>query len=321
MSETAAPGRARTSDRPRNTATQSRVTASASRGTNPVLLRFGRPKPTREIRPSEIHELRMQTLRIQNDIRLEQTKLNRLKARILNKTEAINRTLKQKSNDQSATGHQTTIAQLQRSISGAENTLDQLQKEVEEASLDDRTSIYQELEEELRATYLEYERLQGSLSESKEESRRLEKELMRVDDIASTGHLNDLRESIEQTKMINKGLRSKWYAYQKKMHNMNIERRITENRQKGVILKDTLREASEEYSWDVDRLNKLADVLDAQNEDYQNKVEDLINIIDGQRRRIVEHLMNRGSSTVSGAEGGGGTEAESEVKPQELTTE
>jgi chromosome segregation ATPase len=242
----------------------------------------------------------MQTLRVQTEIKLQRTKLHRLKEKILNKTEAINRTIKQKANDQSATGHKSAIEQLERSITGARNTLEQLGEELEEASYDDRTAIYQELEEELRATYLEYERQGSSLEQEKEESHRLEKELKTVDDIASMNHLNELREHIERVKRVNKGLRTKWQAYQKKMHNMNIEQRITENRQSQRSLNETHREAEEENNRDISRLEKLTAVLNGQNDDYHKRVDELIDIIDRQRRRIVQHLMGHDGSGESG---------------------
>jgi chromosome segregation ATPase len=241
----------------------------------------------------------MQTLRVQTEVKLQQTKLNRLKEKILNKTEAINRTLKQKANDQSATSHQSAIVQLDRSITGARNTLEQLQEELEEASYDDRTAVYQELEEELRATFLEYERQQSDLEHEKDESRRLENELKKVDDIASMSHLNELREHIDRVKKVNTGLRAKWLAYQKKMHNMNIEIRIAENREKGLKSDETIERTTEEYERNQSRLMKLKNVLESQNEDYQKKVDELIDIIDGQRRRIVQHLMGQNASNVS----------------------
>jgi chromosome segregation ATPase len=291
--------RGRISRQSRGTTGQSRISGSMSRVTKEPLPRFGRPKPTREIRPSEIHELRMQTLRVQTEVKLQQTKLNRLKERILNKTEAINRTLKQKANEQSATSHQSAIVQLERSITGARNTLEQLQEDLEEASYDDRTAVYQELEEELRATYLEYERQQSNLEEEKEESRRLEQELKKVDDIASMSHLNELREHIERVKKVNTALRAKWLAYQKKMHNMNIEHRIAENRERRLKSKETNEQTTEEYERNHNRLMKLKNVLESQNDDYQKKVDELIDIIDNQRRRIVQHLMGQDASDVS----------------------
>jgi hypothetical protein len=233
----------------------------------------------------------MKTHRVHTELTLQQTKLNRLKEHIIQKTEAIDRTVKQKAREQSATAHQTAIHQLQRSVVSAENTLDALRLEVEQSSYDDRTAIYQELDEELRASYLEYERLQGDVEAAKAVAQVREEELCKTDAIASPEHLADLREQIERVKVQNRALRAKWRAYQKKMHIMRIEARIAENRQYYVSAAETIKEEAERYSTDVTRLNRLADLLDAQNGEYKGKVDELVGIINWQRRRIVQHLM------------------------------
>jgi chromosome segregation ATPase len=275
------------------TAKRSR-TSQQSRSTTAVsAIRFGRPKPTREIKPSEIHELRMQTLRVQNQIKLQQTQLNRLKEKILAKTEAINRTVKQKSNEQSATGHQSAIDQLQRSIDGAENTLRQLRAELDEAQMDDRTAYYQELEEELKATFLEYERIQRAVQDSKQSAQDWEAQLRDVDRKASVENLGDLRQKVAQVKAVNAALRDKWYAYQLKMHKMNIETRINGNRKKGQKADETLEECQSEHAQDEERVEQLRNELDAEDELYRQNVEELTGIIDDQRRKIVAHLMGK----------------------------
>jgi chromosome segregation ATPase len=285
--------RTRTSQQFRSTTSHSRILNPTSRSTSQIIPHFGRPKPTRDIRPSEIHEFRVSTLRIEGEIKIQQTKFNRLKERILAKNEAINRTLQQKANEQSATVHQTTISQLTRSITSAENTLKQLQEELQSATLDDRTALYQELDEEVRTTYLALEVQQHQLELEKQESDRLEQQLKETDRQASPENLNALREDIERTKALNRALRKKWTAYHEKMHRMNIEIRITANRNKQKTPEETMKEANEEYYSDVERLNALADGLDEQNALYQQNVEELMGIIDGQRRRIVQFLMGR----------------------------
>jgi hypothetical protein len=284
--------RSRTSQS-RAVTSHSRISASASRPSAQSIPHFGKPKPTRDVHPSEIHELRAATLRIENEIKLQQTKFNRLKERILIKTDAIDRALQQKVTDQSATAHQSTIAQLQQTIARAENTVQRLQEELEEAEMDDRTALYQEADEEVRASYLELERVQTATQDAKAEAEALEARLKGVDLMASNGHLNDLREQIAHFKTLNSALRKKWTAYQEKMHRMNVETKITANRNANLKTDVTLPIADAEYNEEVDRLNQLADVLDQQNAEYQQNVDRLIDIIDGQRRMIVKHLMGR----------------------------
>jgi hypothetical protein len=191
------------------------------------------------------------------------------------------------------------IVQLQQSIASAENTLEHLQEEYEETSLDDRVAVYRELDEEVRETFLELERLQAEIQSARDEADRLELQLKETDKEASPEGLNGVREEIERIKGLNRSLRKKWQAYHENMHRMNIETRITANRQAEQKSEETIREADQEYHLDVGRLNELADVLDGRNAEYQRNVEELMNIIDQQRRRIVQHLMGR-TETVPG---------------------
>ena len=78
---------------------RSKISSKARGSTAVASIRFGRPQPTREIKPAQIHEMRMKTLQIQNQTKLQKTQLSRLKDKIVSKTEAINRTVNQKSED------------------------------------------------------------------------------------------------------------------------------------------------------------------------------------------------------------------------------
>lgn len=277
----------------RSEASKRGKTSTKTRGsTAAASIRFGRPQPTREIKPAQIHEMRMKTLQIQNQIKLQRTQLNRLKDKITSKTEAINRTVNQKSEDtESKTIHQVTTVQLQRSIEAAENRLENIQTELEKAQYDDRTACYQEVEEELKVTFLEYDRIQGDITSSRDEARHCEDRLKATDARASQRHITDLELAIDQIKAANAALREKWNAYQIKMHKMNIETRIVKNREEGKNGDVTLKEADKEANAVVRKLEKLDDELAREEAHYHKHVEEIMEIIDNQRRRIVEHLM------------------------------
>ncbi|OHT04719.1 hypothetical protein TRFO_06139 [Tritrichomonas foetus] len=251
----------------------------------------GKPKP-REIKPSQIHELRMQTLQIQNQTKLQRTQLNRLKDKIAAKTDAINKTVsKSAERPESSTIHQTTIPQVQRSIDGAENTLQNLQDELEKAQMDDRTATYQETEEELKVTYLEYDRLQGDIQAAKDDAARTEDRLKAIDARAGNDHATELKTLIEQNRGISRSLREKWKAYQTKILKMEIERKIYDNRTNKRNADQTIKEAEKETKKDKKKLDRLLQKLDKREVHYQKHVEELMEIIDNQRRRIVDHLM------------------------------
>jgi chromosome segregation ATPase len=270
----------------------SSVTKSSSRDS---IIHFGRPKPTREIRPSDIHEIRVETSRLQSQLRLQQTKLHRLKAQIINKTDAIERTVNQKSNDHSASGHKSAIVQLQRSVDSARNTLERLQIELESALSDDRTMIYRELEEELKVTYLEYDRLQSDIKMSNANAQRWEDELKEVDFKASPENLNELNRRVSETRAENQKFTQKWQAYEVKMLKMKIEARIAENRKNGKPVSETLMECEEEQRSNLQRLNRIAERLDGEDDIFRQRLQELVDLVDGQRRNLVKYLV--GEST------------------------
>jgi chromosome segregation ATPase len=268
-----------------------RPTVDKAKPKSAEIPRFGFTKAIPEVKPSQIHEIRIDTQRIQTQIRLQQTKLYRLRQQILNRTEAIERTVKQKSTDQSSTGHQSTISALQQSITACENTVAQLHVDIEAATEDDRTAVFHELDEELKTTYLEYDRLQGDIEASKKEASDLEVQLRETDSRASPQHLSDLEREVSELKIVNVSLRKKWRAYQIKMEKLKIEARIVENRQAQIPSSETLEAASREHNADMERLKNLADAVEADDNVYQQNVQELAEIIQRQRQKLVSHIV------------------------------
>jgi chromosome segregation ATPase len=234
----------------------------------------------------------VRTLYIQTQIKLQQTQLSRLKDAILSRTEAISRTVHQKATEQaqSATGHKSTIDQLKHSIKGAENTLSRLQDELTEAEMDDRTAFYREQEEELKATYLVYETIGQDVLREKREAERWDARLKEVDQVASPENLKELRLQVEEARTVNRSLRDKWDAYQRKMRRMRIESQIARNRGEERPIRATLKEIKSESQQVLDALQQLDDEMEAEQQQYKQNVARLTTIIDDQRRKIVAHL-------------------------------
>jgi hypothetical protein len=269
-----------------------RISDDSRNTTSTSAARFGGSKPAnRDIRPSDVHELRMEVLRVQNQTRLQRTNLNRLKARILRKTEAINRTVQPKGGEEVLPKPASTLSLVQRSVDGAEHALEDLHRELEEARLDDRTAYYQEVEEELRATYLEYDRIQDDVAAARDQAQMCEAQLRDVDYKASPAHADELKKSISQLKAYNRSLRAKWTAYHVKMEKIQIDCRIDENRRSGRPAQETIEAAPIEYGEEVDRVSELTEQLETADTEYRTNLEKLNTILDGQRKRIVEHLM------------------------------
>ena len=256
-------------------------------------VRFGRQQPTTEIKPAQIHELRVKTGQIQNQTKILKAQLARLRTKIMAKTEAINRTANNRSDPESQPQRQNAVAQLQRSIEAAENTLESLQEELEEAQFDDRTATYQELEEEVKATYLEYDRITGEIGESRAEAKKWDEKLRATDARADPEHATNMEQNIARIKTGNAELRDKWRAYQVKIHKMNVEAKIASNRDEKKSGNAAVKEAEQEGEDLAERISRIRRELEREKERYHARVEELMEVIDDQRRKIVEHLMGR----------------------------
>lgn len=290
-------------------AKRGKTSSGPNSNSNTMVKLSGKPKP-REVHPSEIHEYRMKTLQIQNQIKLQRTQLNRLKDKIAQKTEAINKTVS-KSNErpESSTIHDTTTKQVEKSIRAAENTLSTLNEQKDKALEDDRYASYLETEEELKVTYLEYDRLQSDIQNAKEEAQQTEKRLREIDQRAGSEHAAELKAIINQNRETSKSLRGKWEAYQTKLLKLQIEEAIynyknpqdnknqanNKNQQKNNKQKNDspplVLDAQKEADEIQQEINRLKNKLNKKQAHYQKHVEELIEIIDNQRRRIVDHLM------------------------------
>ena len=182
-----------------------------------------------------------------------------------------------------------------------------LNEQKEKALEDDRYASFLETEEELKVTYLEYDRLQGDIQKSKEDAQQTEKRLREIDQRAGSEHAAELKAIINQNKATNKSLREKWEAYQTKLLKLEIEEKIYQSKnsqennknpsgnknnvQKNEGTPQLVQDAhneSEKIQRDIEKLKRK---LDKKQEHYQKHVEELIEIIDNQRRRIVDHLM------------------------------
>lgn len=270
-------------------------TGSRPPGTSTSAYRVGpKPKPRPQIKPSQIHEIRVKTQKIQQQTKLARTQLNRLKDMIAVKTEAINRTVsKAPEKKESLTIHQNTIQQLDKSIRGATDTLEKLQIELENLQFDDRTAKYQEIQEELLVTYCEYDRLQVDIEHHKEEANAAEQRLIDADQKANPKNVNEIKADINNIKSINKSFRDKWNAYQIKIQKILIDQQIYKNRQENKDTDEVIQEEKKRFDQETKDLNQLIHKMNKEDRKYHRHVDMLMETIDNQRRAIVDFLMGK----------------------------
>lgn len=248
-----------------------------------------------EIRPSQIHELKLQTQQLRQQTIILKSQLKRTEFQISSKTSAINKTFEQSSDKPQGSGtiHAHTITNLKKNISGARNTLQKLKEQIEAATNDDKTSLVEELEEELKMTYCEYQRHAKTLQDVKAEAAYFDKQLEEAEFRASQPHINELRAAIKETKLENASLRDKANAYQVKLEKIDIEAQIQGYQQKRVPPQKVMDQLEIDRAEQNQRMKELCDELNAEQEQHEQNIAELTQILDEMRDKISQKLIER----------------------------
>jgi hypothetical protein len=264
-------------------------------------------RPTPEIKPSQIHTLKLQTQQIQQQTVILRSQLKRTKDQINSKTSAINKTFEQSSTEANAntTIHTSTIVNIRRNIEGARNTLETLKEQIEAAEKDDRTSAVQELEEEVKITFCEYKRLERGLQDKQAEAGFYAKELEGAEFRASPGHIRELRITIDQVREQNALLREKANAYQQKIEKINIESAIVRNIQEKRPTHEVINEVELEQAETNNEINRLCAKMGEETDRYEEMVAELSDIIETMKGKIGQCLQ--GNAPDEGGDGEGET--------------
>jgi chromosome segregation ATPase len=245
-----------------------------------------------EIKPSQVHELKLQTQKLQQQTLVLRTQLKRMEYQIHTKTSAINKTFEQASEKPqgSATIHANTIPNLRRNIESARNTLETLWEQIEATEADDRTSCIEELEEELKMTYCEYKRLAQGLQDRNNAVASYTRELQDAEHRAASRHIADLRAMIREARTENAVLRDKGNAYQLKIEKLNIEDRLADCQKTMRPNQDVIDEAQVEQTELTEKIGALDEELRQEAEDHAQNVAKLNDIIQSLKDKIASRL-------------------------------
>ena len=249
-------------------------------------------RQTKQVRPAQVYELKLQTQQIRQQITMLRSQLKRTEFQITSKTSAINRTF-EKGQDRakgSATIHMNTIPNLQRNIERHRNTLETLREQIYAAENDDRTSLVEELEEELKMTYCEYQRHVRLLREKKSENQYFDQQLGEAEFRASPQHVADLRASIKATREENASLRDKANAYQIKIEKINIEQEIFNYHEQKLKHEKVMARIEADNEARNKRLQELTQELNEEQEKHLRAVAELTEIVEGIKQKITEKL-------------------------------
>ena len=257
-----------------------------------------------DLKPAQVHELKLQTQQIKQQTKILKTQLKRTEFQISSHTNSINKTFEQSSEKpQTTTNHANTILYLKQNIEGAKHTLESLKDQVKEAENDDKTSTVEELEEELKITYCEYKRLARTLQDRKAEANHYDRELSEAaaevhnfkpeSSRASNQHINELKAAIRDLRSQNASLRDKSRAYQVKIEKIKIDQQIKEHQDQRVDLATTLKNIDQEKTDLNTAMDEICKELNAEADQFDQNVDELTKIIEEMKMKIINRLKEK----------------------------
>lgn len=254
---------------------------------------FGRMYSS-DIKPANVHELKLKTQQILLKTRQLRTQVNRINDRITSETNAINRTFEQQTDNAPVSlSHDNSLKQLNRSVQSAENTLQNLREEIEKIRYNDKTYIVNELREEVKLAYCENQRLNQELQQRNSENSDVDKQLQEASKKASNSYINELKNKIKEIKAINIDLRDKADAYRAKRAKLLIEQTIAGHQEKKVNTQTIIDEANTKNEETAKSNNQTAEELKSSKKEYEEKVAELQDLIDKQRQKIINYLSGQ----------------------------
>jgi hypothetical protein len=248
--------------------------------------------PSSEIKPAQVHELKLQTQQMRQQTVILRTQLTRLESQIHSKSSIINQRL-DPNRDQpqvSPTIHANTIRNLQLNVESARNTLATLKEEIEELESDDRTPAIDELEEELKFSYCEYTRLLQGVQDKKAAAAAYAKELLELELRGAARHLGDLRALVREVRAQNVSLREKANAFQLKIEKLNVEDEIVDAQSGERPEHEILADAQAEHEELKARVTAVVEKMNDEADEHAQKIARLGEIIQAMKDKIAAKL-------------------------------
>lgn len=232
----------------------------------------------RVIKPSDIYELKVKTQQMNLRIRQLKTQINRFNDRMATNANAT------------PSKHTNSIPQFKRSAVAAENALNSLRQQIEDARQDDKVFVVKELEEEVKLAYCENQRLNMLLQDCRTEVRESEQRLRDASLFASHQNLQRLQREVRELQKFNATLRDKEVAYSIGKQKIDIERKIRENREKGISTQDAVDAAVHSREEATQTMEDQAETLEREKEEFHEAMSELQRIINEQRQKITACL-------------------------------
>lgn len=263
----------------------SRPTTQATENRGPTFASSYNPTT---IRPAQIHQKRVETSQLVNQNKILRSHLIRIKDVANSKATQINNTVSNTEGKGQKFTYKNSNPQLEGSVQSAENTLASLKEQYKQMSIDDKIAIVEELEEQLKIFYVEYQRVLIEIQLTENDKDEAEQKLA-----VATEKTQNARQVSNQIRLIraeNEEIKGKYNAYQEKFLKLEIDTKL-KNRPKTSNHQSNLAKIREHY----DELNlEIKDVnehITEQKNEYQKNVNEIEEIIDGMKEKIASHLL------------------------------
>ena len=246
----------------------------------------------KEIKPSDIYDLKVKTTKIEQEVRLLKTQLSRTKDRINQQNKAITKT-KHQANSFTPQKSKTTIKNLENSISSASNTLSALDEQIDRIEMDDKSAYLDELHEEILINYAEYVRVQETLKDRSNESKRFDKMLSQADARASSPYIQEQENALSAIQEENNKLIGKIKAYQNKCQKTKNEHLINKMESEKESLECALQEVDDANQRHTEKRDKYENLSHSEHDEYALAVDELQQLIMYQRKIISDYLQGK----------------------------
>lgn len=247
-----------------------------------------------EIKPSDINDLKVKTQQLQLKIRQARSQHTRIQDQIHSLTNTINRTFERQSDKPPVTASYTNAIQnLQKTIDGQKAVLAKLRAEIDKAKEDDKTFLALELKEEVKLAYAENVRLTTAFKEHKEQEKESSRERTIAEFASSQQHITEVRATIKDLKLQNKGSKEKINIYGSKYETMRVDSDVAAKSKDKTPLDQRVQNANDEIQQVQDKIKEIDEQLDTAHQDHLQKVQELDEIYQQQLQKVRDALSGQ----------------------------
>jgi len=237
-----------------------------------------------EINTDNINLIKICMNKMKKEIQNKRSQLSRIQQQILQRDKQLTKNV-----EVLPFGKKNVILQLQSTLVSSQNRLDLLRSEVEAYELSDKKWEIMELQEDVKAIFLEYRRLEKDLIQYSLEANKIEKQFKETEQKLSISSFSDINRVTNETKKEIKLLIERVSAYQLYIEKCMIETRLSE------IFKDPNQNPMDNAEIDLALLNKqnidIKDEIAKLKSHQSHELEETQSILNQKKKELISLLV------------------------------